>query len=186
MDQLDAIRKELERRSLSKWVRVGEGGFDCRATLEKAGQTRFPVKDWKSDGVEAVAVLGPRGCASELFAEVREQRVVPLLAIGLEGAEVLKSLSGRRFVLGAGSFPSVKPGVDLPSDFYETLGRDAGKLVRSAWAKLGGAASEGDAQLKAKLPAALANVSTSLETTEGSGFAGKRRLQRRLTIREAP
>jgi hypothetical protein len=185
MDQLDAIRKELERRNVSKWVRVGNGGFDCRAVAEKAGQSRFPIKDWKSDGIEAVAVLAPRSCVMELFAEAREQRLVPLLAIGLEGAEVLPSISGRRFALGAGKFPNLKSGADVPADFYEALGRDAGALVRAAWTKLGGLYTDADA-LRPKLPSALASSSVTLETTEASGFAGKRRLPRKLLVREAP
>lgn len=186
MDQLDAIRKELERRGLARWMRVGSGGLDCRATQEKAGQTRFPVKDWKQDGVEAVAVLGPRSCALELFAEVREQRFAPLLAVGLEGAEALPSLTGKRFTLGAGSFPSFKLGVDVPADFYESLGHDAGSLVRRAWARLGGVGASQDAKLRARLPEALSQVSIPLETSETTGFGGKRRLLRRLTIRETP
>jgi len=183
MDQLDAIRKELERRNLSKWMRVGSGGFDCRATTEKAGQSRFPVKEWKHDGVDAVAVLGPRSCALEVYAEAREQSFLPLLAVGLEGAEALPSLTGKRFTLGAGSFPSAKLGADVPADFYESLGHDAGGLVRQAWARLGGAAAGQDQKLHARLPDMLADVSTPLETSEATGFAGKRRLLRHLTIR---
>ncbi len=186
MDQLDAIRKELERRAISKWMRLGSGGLDCRATPERAGQTRFPVKDWKQDGVEAVVVLGPRSCALELYAEAREQRFVPIVAVGLEAAEVLSSLTGKRFTLGAGSFPSAKPGVDVPADFYESLGRDAGSLVRRAWARLGGVGARQDDKLRAGLPAALADVAVALGTSETTGFGGKRRLLRRLTIREAP
>jgi hypothetical protein len=186
MDQLDAIRKELERRNLSKWMRVGAGGFDCRSVADKAGQGRFPIKEWKQDGVDAVAVLGPRSCALEVFAEAREQGFAPLLAIGIEGAETLPSISGRRFALAAGKFPSFKAGVDVPPDFYESLGRDAGSLVRLAWAGLGGMGADKNDKLRARLPDALANVTTSLETSETSGFQGKRRLLRRLTIREAP
>ncbi len=185
MDQLDAIKKELERRNLTKWARVGSGGFDCRAVAERAGKSRFPLDDWKSSGVEAVAVLGPRSCVLELFAETRELRVAPLLAVGLEGAEVLSSFGGRRFALGAGAFPSFKAGAFMPADFYEALGRDAGTLVRGAWAKLGGAGAI-DAKLRAELPQVLANLSLPLTTTSATGFSGKRRLVRQLTIREAP
>jgi|GEM_PF-7055175 len=184
MDQLDAIRKELERRSLSRWMLVGSGGIGCRVTQEKAGQARFPLKDWKQSNVEAIAVLGPRSCALELYAEAREQRFLPLLAVGLEGAEALPILSGKRFTLGGGSFPSAKLGADVPADFYESLGRDAGTLVRRAWATVGGVGASKDEKLRARLPGALANVAVPLETTEATGFAGKRRLLRRLTIRE--
>lgn len=186
MDQLDAIRKELERRNLSKWTRVGHGGVDCRATPEKAGDTRFPVKSWKQEDVGAVAVLGPRRCALELYAEAREQRFSPVLALGLEGAEALPSMAGRRFALGGGTFPSVALGVDVPADFYELLGHDAGSLVRRAWAELGGVGAKRDEKLRARLPGALSKVTTALETTEATGFAGKRRLPRRLSIRESP
>jgi hypothetical protein len=185
MDQLDAVRKELARRSLSKWVRVGSGGFDCRAASEKAGQSRFPIKDWKSEGVDAVAILAPRSCVMELFAEAREHKLLPLLAVGLEGAEVLSSISGRRFALGAGKFPNLKAGPDVPMDFYEALGHDAGTLVRGGWSKLGGLYKESD-DLRPHLPDALANLSVPLETTDATGFAGKRRLPRKLVIREAP
>ncbi len=80
--------------------------------------------------------------------------------------------------------------MDVPPDFYEALGHDAGGLVRQAWAHLGGVgvgagAGKGE-QLRARLPAALADVSMPLETTETTGFAGKRRLLRNLAIREAP
>ncbi|HKY39333.1 MAG TPA: hypothetical protein VJN18_25520 [Polyangiaceae bacterium] len=185
MDQLDAISKELQRRNLSKWVRVGSGGFDCRATPERAGESRFPVADWKRDAVDAVAVLGPRGCVLQVLAEAREQRLPSLIALGLEGAEVLGGFGGRRFALGAGAFPSREAGADVPADFYEALGHDAGALVRAAWAELGGAGSANVPQ-RAELPETLANVSMRLLTTDATGFAGKRRLQRRLTIRELP
>lgn len=186
IDQFDAIQKELQRRNLSKWVRVGSGGFDCRAAPERAGQPRFPLAEWKRDGIDAVVVLGARSCVMELFAETREHKLPALLALGLEGAEVLSSVGGRRFALAAGEFPSVKAAADVPADFYESLGHDAGALLRAAWAKLGGATALADAKLRTKLPDALANVSLPLKTTDGSGFGGKRRLLRRLTIREGP
>lgn len=184
MDQLDAIQKELTRRNVGKWSRVGSGGFDCRAAVEKAGQDRFPVKEWKQESVEAVAVLGPRSCALELFAELRSQRLAPLLALGLEGAEALTSFTGRRFALAAGSFPSGAPGADIPADFYESLGSDAGKLLRRAWSELG-RSSRSVGEERQRLPTLLGAVSLPLATTEATGFAGKRRLPRRLTIREA-
>jgi hypothetical protein len=186
MDQLDAIRKELEHRNVSRWMLVGSGGIDCRVTQEKAGQARFPLKDWKTSNVEAIAVLGPRSCVLELYAEAREQRFAPLLAVGLEGAEALPSLPGKRFALGGGRFPSAKPGPDMPADFYESLGHDAGSLVRRAWATVGGVGAGKDEKLRARLPAVLANVVIPLETSEATGFAGKRRILRRLTAREAP
>ncbi len=186
IDQLDAIKKELARRGVSRWARVGSGGFDCRATPEKAGQARFPVKDWKSENLEAVAVLGPRACALELFAEVREEHASPLLAIGLEGAEVLGLVSGRRFALGAGAFPRLRGGHDMPADFYEALGRDGGTLLRTAWSNMGGLSAAPDAAQRAKLPSVLSNVTVELGTTDSTGFGGKRRLSRRLIIREAP
>ena len=185
MDQLDAIKKELERRNLSRWMLVGSGGIDCRVTHEKAGQARFPLKDWKSSNLEAIAVLGPRSCALELYAEAREQRFSPLLAVGLEGAEALPSLPGKRFALGGGSFPNAKRGADVPADFYESLGHDAGSLVRRAWATVGGVGASKDEKLRGRLPAALANVAVPLETSDATGFAGKRRILRRLTVREA-
>jgi hypothetical protein len=40
--------------------------------------------------------------------------------------------------------------------------------------------------LRPKLPEALATSSVALETTEATGFAGKRRLPRKLLVREAP
>jgi hypothetical protein len=184
VDQLDAIQKELSRRNLGNFAHVGSGGWDCRKTVEKAGQDRFPIKEWKDETVEAVAVMGPRSCALEVFAELRSQRFSPLLAVGLEGAEALSSVNGRRFSLGAGSFPRLQEGVDIPTDFYESLGHDAGTLVRRAWSELsrdGRAAVEG----RAGLPAKLGAISVTLETTDATGFAGKRRLPRQLVIREA-
>ncbi|HEY6081211.1 MAG TPA: hypothetical protein VIW29_20495, partial [Polyangiaceae bacterium] len=105
--------------------------------------------------------------------------------LGLEGAELLGSLSGRRFALSAGSFPNLKPG-DVPADFYEALGRDAGALVRASLEQLATDERASGSQLRAKLPQVLSVVSTPLETTVATGFAGKRRLPRRLVIREAP
>jgi len=185
LDQADAIRKELDRRNLSRWTRVGAGGFDCRALPQKAGQDRFPITTWRKDGIEAVAVLGPRSCALELFAEAREQHFAPLWALGLEGAEALLSLSGRRFSLAAGRFPTSSAGAEVPVDFYELLGRDAGSLVRSAWSRLGGTAASRDDALRAQLPEALGSVSLELETSDARGFGGRRRLLRKLSIREA-
>jgi hypothetical protein len=134
--------------------------------------------------VDAVAVLGPRSCALELFAELRSQRFSPLLAVGLEGAEALANVTGRRFSLAAGRFPRVEPGVDVPADFYESLGRDAGTLVRKAWSDLGRSRRMA-AEDRARLPKLLGAASVPLDTTEATGFSGKRRLPRRLMIREA-
>jgi len=186
MDQLDAIHKELERRNVSRWMRVGPGGFDCHRAPEKAGDTRFPIKSWKQEDIPAVAILGPRSCALEVYAEAREQHFAPLLAVGLEGAEGLPNIGGRRFALGGGGFPSLKAGVDVAEDFYELLGHDAGSLVRRAWSQLGGAVAKRDEALLARLPRVLSDVTVPLETTDAQGFGGKRRLPRRLTIREAP
>jgi hypothetical protein len=69
-------------------------------------------------------------------------------------------------------------------DFYELLGRDAGSLVRSAWSRLGGTAASRDDALRARLPDALASVTLELETSDARGFDGKRRLLRKLAIRE--
>ncbi len=186
MDQLDAIRKELARRSVVNWVRVGSGGVDCHRPAERAGQPRFPMRQWQSEAVSAVAVLGPRSCVLELFAEARGQRPAPLLAIGLEGAEALSSVGGRRFSLGSGSFPTLSQGPDVPVDFYQALGRDAGALVHGAWTALGGPRGEDAAVVQRRLPEALARLEVELETTEAKGFAGKRRLPRALSVREAP
>ena len=186
IDQLDAIKKELARRGLSRWARVGSGGVDCRATAEKAGQARFPLKEWKSENVEAIALLAPRACAMEVLAEVYEERLSPLLAIGLEGSEALGALAGRRFALGAGAFPSLRGGADMPADFYEALGHDGGTLVRTAWSNMGGLGAAPSAAERAKLPRVLADVTVQLGTTDSTGFGGKRRLPRRLIIREAP
>lgn len=183
-DQLEAIRQELGRRGLSPSVLVGSGGFDCRKAPEKAGQTRFPIKEWKSGGVQAVALLGPRGCVMQVFAEVREQGLSPLLALGLEGAEALPSLTGRRFALSAGAFPRLERG-DAP-DFYEALGHDAGTLVRAAFAALTRDSKARGAALRGRLTQMLGSLETQLETSDAKGFAGKRRLPRRLLIREAP
>jgi hypothetical protein len=184
IDQLDAIKKELARRSLSRWARVGSGGFDCRGPIGRAGQARFPVKDWKAENIEAIALLAPRACAMEVFAEAREERLPALLAIGLEGAEALASLGGPRFALGAGSFPSVRGPADMPPDFHEALGYDGGTLIRTAWSNMGGLSAAPDARQREKLPSVLSQVTVQLATTEGTGFGGKRRLPRRLIIRE--
>ena len=187
IDQLDAIHKELTRRGLSKWARVGSGGAECRATPERAGAGRFPAKNWQANGVEALTILGPRSCVMELLSEVRTLRYTPLLALGLEGAEVLHTLGKRGIALGAGNFPSLKPGVDAAPDFYEALGHDAGVLLRAAWAKLGSSPRPTDAAARAaQLAQTLAQVSARLETTDTSGFGGKRRLGRRLSVRQAP
>jgi hypothetical protein len=95
------------------------------------------------------------------------------------------SLSGRRFALSAGRFPTSSASAEVPVDFYELLGRDAGSLVRSAWSRLGGTAASRDDALRAQLPEALASVSLELETSDVRGFGGRRRLLRKLSIREA-
>jgi hypothetical protein len=186
MDQLDALQKELSRRGVVRAVRVGSGGTNCRADPEKAGAARFPVTTWKQDGVEALSVLASRSCVLGLFTELRAMRFEPWLALGLEGAEQLPFVGKRSLSLSAGSFPAASESGE-PADFYQALGADAGSLLRAAWEQLGGSALRAQTASRAALLAnALAGVSATLRTSEATGFAGKRRLARRLTIREAP
>jgi hypothetical protein len=95
-------------------------------------------------------------------------------------------LSGKRFALGAGAFPNLRGAADMPPDFYEALGHDGGTLLRTAWSNMGGLSAPPDAAQRVKLPSVLSDVTVQLGTTDSMGFGGKRRLPRRLIIREAP
>ena len=136
--------------------------------------------------MDALHVLGPRGCVLELAAELRALRYEPWLGLGLEGAEQLPFAGKRSLALSAGSFPPA--GADgAVTDFYQALGTDAGLLLRAAWNQLGGSAFRAEGATRARaLAAALAGASAALQTTDATGFAGKRRLARRLLVREAP
>ncbi len=184
VDQWDAIQKELARRSVTKWARVGSGGVDCRAVPASAGAGRFPVRAWKAEGVRALAVLAPRSCVMDLVSELRALNYQPVLALSLEGAEVLPFLGGG-IALGAGDFPRLATGADVAPDFYEMLGHDAGVLLSAAAAQLALAGSRSTAPERASQVAGLlSRVKVMLQSTEATGFSGKRRLARQLNIKE--
>jgi hypothetical protein len=181
IDQLDALQKELVRRNLARAARVGIGGTSCRAPIAKAGTSRFPFQDWKRDQIQALLVFGSRSCVTELVTEARAQGFRAALALALDGADALPLVFRGSFALSAGDFPPAASPGELPVDFDEALGRDAGKLLRAALDPERAPGLRGRA-----LAERLSLASAELETTTARGFAGKRRLPRALTIKEAP
>lgn len=195
----DALSAALKQRGVTAPALVGPGGVPCDVTAAAAGQPRFPVEKWKHDHIDALELMGDRECARDAIAELSRVRVHPLLAFGLESAELFGSpeRAPARVALGAGSFP-VRDGASGPPSlerwtkkagaapgWYAALGHDAGVLSAAALANFPLRRADDKrvvAQLHAEARRRLAAASAELWTSSQSGFAGAQSLRRRLQI----
>ncbi|HEX7670979.1 MAG TPA: hypothetical protein VF395_15395 [Polyangiaceae bacterium] len=138
-----AVAGALASASIRNPVRVGPGGTPCDAAPIAAGETRFPVKEWKRLPADALVLLGDEGCTRDAIAEASFVGLNPLLILGLESGAA--NLPNPRVVVTAGRFPlSGTTGspeerawvarFSAPPSWYETLGHDAAVLAAGALA----------------------------------------------------
>jgi hypothetical protein len=138
---IDAGLAVLHTQSVA---RVGPGGAPCDAS-PAAGQTHFPVQDWKREGVDALVLGGDGECARDAVMDANQAGLSPLLVLGLESAEVEDYIPGRKLLVSAGRFPfGASPLTDderayvdrwgSPPSWYEALGHDAATLAAAVLA----------------------------------------------------
>jgi hypothetical protein len=134
-----ALQTELERRTTVPSARVGFGGVPCDAQAQSAGMSRFPVADWKRDRVRALMLLGDAACSRAVIREAERIGFSPVLAFGLESAELFPSARFDTLSAAVGRFPvetGKVEGSGAPASWYELLGRDAAVLAAAALADL--------------------------------------------------
>lgn len=181
--------EQLQRRGANHVVRVGPGGVSCEGS-GVAGQTKFPVNDWKKDKVDGLLLMGDATCSLDAVREVSQSGAKAMVLLGLEAGEHWRDLSAgvRVLAVRSGRFPSDVPpaitGAPDPS-WYEVLGHDAAELARTALATLP-AGEESDsravAELHARVQAALASSHVALWSSDASGFDSTGHLPRILDI----
>lgn len=174
----------------------GSSGVACDTVPNRPGQSRFPIEVWAKQRVDLVVLQGSPACTRGVIAELRRSGLRPGLVFGLECAELARDVAwlSPTWVLQVGSFPDARasslppgslPGLGRPS-FFELLGRDAATLARAALADVSAeSVIEDSAEVEAihrKVSHALASSRVKLETTEMTGFAGGRRLERRFEL----
>jgi len=187
------IDAELSRRNWQRIARVGEGFESCDAPPSSAGRTRFPVDEWRQQGVSCVLVLGSAACASDVARDLRASHATTALALGLAASEFVYANEAGHvdFGVGAGSFPSAsRPDAPAdsalpPLDWYEALGHDAALLAKGAL----GDFPEGRVddlrtvrELHARAKHALEVARAPLWTSDSQGFSADRVLPRTLAI----
>lgn len=168
----------------------------CEARAVRAGELRFPLADWRKQGVGAIALAGPAYCARDAFLELGTSRWAPSLIVGLEaiGFEVPKTYAGSVSVAHAGLMGTgrrdaamdawVRSHGDMPS-WWAALGRDASVLARAALAVLPRGAASDAAEVRRRRNAvqhALETAAAGLWTTTATGFAGGRKIERAIEV----
>lgn len=195
-----ADRKALEAaaaaRGTSPVVVVGPGGVSCDITTKQAGFSRFPVQEWKRDGVGMLLFLGDESCTRSVLRDTRALGLSPILGLGFESATLFAELSARKVMvatagshLKAGDASAAPDGWDRMLSWFGALGHDAALLSARAVADLPlERVDERDAvrQLHQLARDRLARAEAALLTTEARGFSGKQVLPRTVTLRQSP
>jgi hypothetical protein len=183
---------------------AGRGTFlevaSCEAPASQAGESRFPLSDWRAAKVDHLLLLGDAACASDAMDDVLAARFSGIrAAIGLEAAEVAGGL-GRipSLVATAGSFPLKRGDTTSPlagfkkrhgkaPSWFAALGHDAAVLARVALRTLPQDRAEAKEEVKKRHAAArdaLFRAEADLWTTEARGFAGQSVIAREIGVLE--
>ncbi|HEX4337167.1 MAG TPA: hypothetical protein VH062_14715 [Polyangiaceae bacterium] len=194
-DVSQAIDARLAAVHVHSVAAVGVGGAPCESTAS-AGQTRFPVQDWKHDGIDALVLRGDAECTRDAVMEVNQLGLSPLLVLGLESAEAEDSVPGRKLLVTAGRFPfgaapmndEERAYVDrwgsAPS-WFEALGHDAAVLAAAVLADfpLDRVDDKGAVVgLHWRAQGRLLHAEVPLWTSASRGFAGASVLSRRFDV----
>jgi len=186
-----ALTNALTTRHVAAPVRVGPRGVPCSSHVQSANERRFPVDSWKRERIGGLLLLGDSECAKEVLAEIAASGLRPVLALGLDCAELLASVESRYATLapGSGKFPRAGSALAgdtraVPPNWYEVLGHDAAVLARAALQRFPLERVD-DAKAVAKLHAKardeLAHAKAKLWSSESPGFNGQQVLPRSWT-----
>jgi hypothetical protein len=181
--EAEAIGAALLGAGKQRPVRVGVGGVSCESRAAFAGQSRFPVGDWKKQAIDGVIVLGDAACARDVATEAARAGLGAVVACGLECAEARGQVKLLDVGLSAGSFPGGPS--SRGKTFYEALGRDAAALARAAVAgfpdqRVMDQAKVGELHERAR--SSLENANVELWTSEARGFGQDRSIERKLAV----
>jgi hypothetical protein len=197
-DEDGILSAALSEQGLKAGVRVGPGGLSCDDRPPTAGEPRFGSARAKAEDPGSLLLLGDAACARDAIAELGSRKARPVLAFGLECAELFLQLDApqRQLAASTGSFPwRAKTAPDsmrrwkatsgaAPS-WYEVLGRDAGQLATAVLASFPLDRVD-DARavtnLHDRAQDELAKVAVELWSSERRGFAGSRRLERSIVV----
>lgn len=170
---------------------VGPTGVACDRDAKQAGQSRFPVQEWKRDGIGALLLLGDSRCARDVVKESRAAGFSPSFGFALESATMFheRNVPTRRMALAAGVYPAPpKEGaLGAGPSWFASLGHDAAVLAARAVANQPlERVDDRDAvrQLHRVAKERLARAEAELWTSASAGFAGGRELPRTLTVRQ--
>jgi hypothetical protein len=173
----------------------------CEVPAVRAGEPRFPIADWAHDGRTAWVVSGSAACAVDLALELSNSRAKGLIALTLEAADLPPRTTGLRILSASAGIIPVKANGDTGDDevrrfwttlgrisWWTALGRDAATIARVAVEQLpeddtsdARAVTERRTSTRDRLVAAKAR----LWTTEASGWAGTRTMQRTVCAVDA-
>jgi len=172
----------------------------CNAPASQAGESRFPIAEWRAARVDHLLLLGDAACATEAMDDALAAHMSGIrAAIGLEGADVVGD-SGRvpAMVVTAGSFPlkrgdatsllgGFKKRHGKAPSWFAALGHDAAVLARAALRSLPLDRADDDKEVKKRHEAARASLSSTegdLWTTGARGFAGQNTIVREIGVIE--
>jgi hypothetical protein len=193
-----ALEQAVHQRGYGKVGHVGVPELPCDEPAPTAGFSRFPVKAWQKDRIEALVFHGDAHCAREAIAEVKAARFQVPLVLGLEAAQIVQDFGDpATLAVAAGAYPAgLRAGEpkdmaewlghtgQAPS-WYTVLGHDAGLLAAEALGALpleGAEDADAVQSLHARARDRLATATAGLWSTERRGFEGGRVLRRELSV----
>jgi hypothetical protein len=173
--------------------------LSCDAAPSQAGESKFPVSDWRANRVDHLLLLGDAACAADALADLQAAHLSGVRAVvGLEGAEVADDARAPLLVASAGSFPlkrgdtssalnGFKKRHGKAPSWFAALGHDAAVLARAALRELPLDRADDKAEVEKRHAAArtaLARAQANLWTTEAAGFAGSNAIDREINVIE--
>jgi hypothetical protein len=172
----------------------------CNATASQAGESRFPVADWRAARVDHLLLLGDAACASDAMDAVLAGRLSGIrAAVGLEAAVVAgELLRVPSWVATAGNFPlkrgdatsamsGFKKRNGKAPSWFAALGHDAAVLARLALRTLPQDRADDKDEVERRHDAAriaLGRAEADLWTTDARGFAGQNVIAREIGVIE--
>ncbi len=175
----------------------------CDVEAKRAGEPRFPVAFWESEGAHAWLILGPPDCARDVFHEEGTRAKGGTFGLSLEASSATeRPKAGRVLAASAGVVPGTSLEVNDPRlvdvhsltarfggqpSWWTAVGRDAAMLARRALSSAptdAVALPKAIAERRGAARDALATAHERLWTTDADGFAGQHVLPRELRIVE--
>jgi len=162
----------------------------CDKNKHRPGHPTFPLAQWKSSAIFAIAIDAPQWCADQFLSESHAANFTPSIFLGLEARDARPNRTDHINIPTCGLLESNHPTIQKwrntfgtnPS-WFQALGRDAALLAHNAIAEqLNNTATttEEVARTRSQAKSRLSQTQAVLWTTDAQGFQGNQQINRQI------